>query len=209
MSENFFIILVLTLIFSSCYSPVQDIDYRKDLNEKGKVAFLPFHVSEEVDASISSNLSSSVPKAMYEKIVVEYKGDVSFINFEESSEMYGETLKQSPSTDYKTVAINSAELLGANAVLIGSIYNYKERVGSDIGVTSPAQVDFEAILLDSNTEEILWSARFSESQLPLLNNVVNLKKFLKRKGKWVRAEVLLNDGIEAITERLLIYLGVN
>ena len=209
MSENFFVVLILTLIFSSCYSPVQDIDYGTDLNERASVAFLPFSVSEEIDTIISNDLSNSVPKAIYKKIVFEYEGDVSFIEFEKSSKVYSETVKQSSPSDYKIIASDLAQSLGASAVIIGSIYVYKERVGSDIGVTSPAQVDFEAVLMDSKSKEILWSSRYSESQLPLLNNVANLNKFLKRKGKWVKAEVLVDDGIEAITERLLIYLGVN
>ena len=209
MIKKSLIFLFICLFITSCYSPVQDIDYGKELNKNGKIAVMSFGVSKEIGLENYKNLSESVPRALYEKTVDKYSGNLSFVSIEDSLKIAVATEVNSSIKDYQINALESAKSLGADLILVGYIYDFKQRVGSELGVTSPAQVDFETALVEVGTNQTVWSARFSESQLPLLYNVANLKKFLKRKGKWVTAEDLLDEGINAVSEKLIIYLRTN
>lgn len=85
---------------------------------------------------------------------------------------------------------------GAEGVFIAYIYSFRERVGTAYGAENPARVSFELNLVSVASGRIVWQAHFSEAQQTLNENVFQLGKFLKRKGRWVTAEQMAEGAVD-------------
>jgi hypothetical protein len=90
----------------------------------------------------------------------------------------------------------------ADAVLFGRVIRFNERVGAAGGVKSPASVAFDLFLLDVKMGDIIWSARFRETQEPLSENILALGKFAQRRARWLTAEELAREGIKKVILKL-------
>jgi len=101
---------------------------------------------------------------------------------------------ESPKSYYREQALNTGKRLGVDAVMIGTISDYRERVGSSYGVESPAAVTFSVEVLDTRDGRTLWETYFKEQQKPLLENVYEIGKFFKRGAKWITADELAREG---------------
>jgi len=94
--------------------------------------------------------------------------------------------------------IETGRALGADAVLGGFIYRFKNRTGQDYGVDEAASVAFDLHLIRVADGRIQWSGRFDETQQPLSNNLYNLKKFINRGGKWVTSRQMAAGGLKSM-----------
>ena len=94
------------------------------------------------------------------------------------------------------------ELVYADAVLIGRMLRYRERVGSEIGVKSAASVAFTLDLIDIQRGDVIWSARFDETQKGLSENILSLGDIRERGLRWLTAEQLAQDGVRKIVNQL-------
>lgn len=94
------------------------------------------------------------------------------------------------------------ELVYADAVLTGRVLRYRERVGGDIGVQSPASVAFTLELIDVQRGDVVWSSRFDETQKGLSENILGLGDIRERGLRWLTAEELAQDGVRKIINQL-------
>lgn len=92
--------------------------------------------------------------------------------------------------------------LNADAILSGSVYKFKNRVGNDYAVESPASVGFHLDLLETQSGRVIWSRRYEETQQALSENLFGLGSFFMRKGKWVTVEDLAVSGLEKMIETI-------
>jgi hypothetical protein len=86
--------------------------------------------------------------------------------------------------------------LNADAIFIGYIYRFRERVGNEYSVDSPASVAFDLHLIRVEDGRVLWSAHFDETQQPLSDDLFRLGLFLKRKAKWITAKDMAISGLK-------------
>jgi TolB-like protein len=86
--------------------------------------------------------------------------------------------------------------LGADWVVAGGIYRFKERIGGTMSVEAPASAAFDIALIDVNNPRLLWTGHFDETQKPLSENILNFGSFVKRQGKWVSADELTRLAME-------------
>jgi hypothetical protein len=101
--------------------------------------------------------------------------------------------------DSKAATEKIAEIgqsVGADAVFLGHIYRFKQRVGTNYGVDSPASVAFDLHLVSVPERRIIWTGHMDETQRPLSENLFEIGTFIKRGGKWVVAEDLAKPGLE-------------
>jgi hypothetical protein len=94
------------------------------------------------------------------------------------------------------------ELVYADAVVTGRMLRYRERVGGDIGVQSPASVAFTLELIDVQRGDVIWSTRFDETQKGLSENILSLGDIRERGLRWLTAEQLAQDGVRKIIHQL-------
>jgi hypothetical protein len=97
--------------------------------------------------------------------------------------------------------VNAGKQAGADAVLVGHIFRFKERKGNRASVETPASVAFDLHLIDVNSGKIVWTGNFDQTQRPLSENLLELGSFIKRGASWVTAEELALGGLEDILGR--------
>ncbi len=88
--------------------------------------------------------------------------------------------------------------LGVDAVLIGYVYRWQERDGSDYAVDRPASAAFDLYLLRPTDGVILWKGKFDKTQKSLSENVLDVGTFIKGGGKWMTVKKLGISGLEKI-----------
>ena len=94
------------------------------------------------------------------------------------------------------------EMVYADAVMIGRVQRYRERVGNELGVKSPASVAFVLDLIDVRRGDVIWSARFDETQKPLSENIMAIGDIGQRGIKWLTADQLMQDGVKKAVAQL-------
>jgi Peptidoglycan-synthase activator LpoB len=94
--------------------------------------------------------------------------------------------------------------LSADAVFVGHLYRFQDRIGAKYASDSPASVAFDLNLVRVADGRLLWSGSFDETQQALNENLFLLGRFLKRKGSWITAEEMaltaMTDQIERLPE---------
>ena len=89
------------------------------------------------------------------------------------------------------------EAVYADAVLIGRVRRFRERVGDEWGVKSPASVAFALELVDVRRGDVIWSASFDETQKSLSENIFAIGDIISERGvRWLSAEQLAHEGIK-------------
>lgn len=94
------------------------------------------------------------------------------------------------------------ELVYADAVITGRILRFRERVGGEIGVKSPASVAFVLELVDVRRGDVVWSAHFDETQKGLSENILGLGDIGERGIRWLTAAQLAQDGVKKAVNQL-------
>ena len=75
------------------------------------------------------------------------------------------------------------------------IYRFQERKGGNFAVEKPASVAFHMHLMKDGVLGRVFA--YSEEQKALTQNILTMGKFLKRGAKWVTADELAEEGINA------------
>jgi len=95
----------------------------------------------------------------------------------------------------------------ADAVLTGRIQRYRERIGDEWGAKSPASVAFVLDLVDVRRGDIIWTARFDETQKSLSENIFALGDIGQRGVRWLSAEQLTQEGVKKSIAQLHQIIG--
>ena len=91
----------------------------------------------------------------------------------------------------------------AEAVLIGYVYRFRERKGTDYAVNRAASVAFDLYLIGPQNGVVFWKGRFDKTQQHLSRNILDVDTFMKSQGRWMTAERLAEIGLEGVLGSLL------
>lgn len=94
------------------------------------------------------------------------------------------------------------EMVYADAVIVGRVQRYRERVGDEWGAKSPASVAFALDLIDVRRGDVIWSARFDETQKPLSENIFAIGEIGQRGIRWLSAAQLAQEGVKKAVAQL-------
>jgi hypothetical protein len=94
------------------------------------------------------------------------------------------------------------ELVYADAVMTGRVLRYRERIGNEVGAKSPASVAFVVELVDVRRGDVVWSARFDETQKALSENLFAIGDISQRGIKWLSADQLMLEGVRKAVNQL-------
>jgi len=104
---------------------------------------------------------------------------------------------ENPLSD-RNIAVKTGLSLDVDAVILGYIYRFRQRVGKRYSAELPASVAFGIYLIDVETGRILWRGYFDETQRPLSEDLFELGTFLKRKGRWITAKEMAHSALDEI-----------
>ncbi len=208
---------LLTVGLTRLESIAEDPDLTKDneVNKPEKIktlAILPLtskadFTGEEQEQFISPE-ERLVTQTLYEALLTKVKG-VEIVPLKEAEQEFMKLIDDNNLFYYKNTAATAGRSLGVDAVVVGYISVYREREGSDYGVEKPASVAFSIDLVSSKDGSTYWGTYFTETQKPLLQNVFEFKKFVKRGGKWITSDQLAVEGAREVAKRLNNYLLEN
>jgi hypothetical protein len=110
------------------------------------------------------------------------------------------------SSDVKSTESEMLQQIGrafsADAVLVGYLYRWNERVGSDLAADRPASVAFDLSLIRPEDGVILWRGKFDKTQRSLSENLLEWDTFVRGQGRWMTAEKLAELGLEDLLSRM-------
>ena len=89
---------------------------------------------------------------------------------------------------------------GADTIMIGYLYAFRNRSGGDYGVERPSHVSFELVLMKSGSGRIVWQRSFEEIQKSLSEDLLQLKSFIKRRGRWVSAQEMAKGALKEMLQ---------
>jgi hypothetical protein len=101
-----------------------------------------------------------------------------------------------------TLARRVGEALGANLVVLGTVWRYQHREGSPAGASRPASVAFDLYLVEVKSGELLWMANYDETQRSLSENIFEAAAFFRRGAKWLSANELARFGAMETIKKL-------
>lgn len=83
----------------------------------------------------------------------------------------------------------------AQFLLVPQVLDWHERQGSQAGVTNSAHVRVEFYLINIAQDALVSKSVFEEKQVGLIENLLTMPEFVKRRGQWVSAGELAQDGM--------------
>lgn len=98
----------------------------------------------------------------------------------------------------RDLLVATGRALKADAVIAGYVFRFKERVGTQYAIESPASVAFDIHLIRVSDNRVLWSGRFNETQRSLSEDLFNLGTFIKRRARWISAKEMAKSGLEDV-----------
>jgi hypothetical protein len=130
--------------------------------------------------------------------LLEKQKDFRIIGLEGRDGGNGLSWNDSPTPPMLEDLIKRGKDAGADGVMIGYVYRYSERVGNSISVSEPASVVFELFLISTQSQSVIWSARFSETQKSLTEDLFLVKKFFQRGAKWIKVDEMAGAALTAM-----------
>lgn len=90
-----------------------------------------------------------------------------------------------------------ARCASADSILVPQLLRWQQRKGGRWGADTPAGVTMRFIWLESREKRIVDVFIFDREQKALTENLLQIGRFVRRGGRWVRAEELADEGIRA------------
>jgi len=100
----------------------------------------------------------------------------------------------------RSMLIEIGRTLGVDAVLVGHIYRYRERIGTAYSVDTPTSVALDLHFIRVADGTFIWHGRFDETQTSLSEDCLKIFSFIQRGGKWLTADELAGAGLEEVLD---------
>lgn len=98
-------------------------------------------------------------------------------------------------------AVSLGKEVGADGVIFGRVFRFRERVGGDLGATEPASVSFELNVVQVATGDIVWRGDFDRTQQSLSGNFLEFWMFWEKGPRWFTARDLAGLGVEKLLKQ--------
>ena len=210
-------ILVLAAIFlTGCASQGPAVRLHGDLSSVEKIAILPFQnmsalhgTNTTVISTISGRTFITGPVAdgadllLNNLLITHVRRDTTFqtVPSRNAAAVLDELEKRQGHTrNRRQLLSQTGQQLGADAIMIGHLYCFRERVGQNVAAESGASAAFDIYLIDCRQDRLLWNAFYNYSQQALSDNLYDIRNFMRRGGRWVTAEELATAAMDQIFE---------
>lgn len=202
----FALLLAAVSVLTSCGSSTKVFVHSDIQNYRlERIAVMPF---TEDDRQKEEPLKSQrIEKGAGEKLTLIFydalkvKPGILTIPLEDVTRITSGIVSREGGLPQKTLAVKVAKEAGADAVIIGRVDIFQERIGSPFGISRPASVGFEVELYSVSDGELLWRSGFYETQASLTEDIGSLPLFIMRGGKWITAEELSRYGAGEVVKK--------
>ncbi len=148
-------------------------------------------------------IPADMPSVMTTRLhdILSAETEYSLISAERITEA-GEALNPASLASSKDLAA-AGRRAGADVVMIGHLYRFRERVGKKFAVETPASVAFDVHMVRVSDGRLLWTGSLDETQHSLSENLFNIGMFLEREGQWVKAQEMATAALKHVLQPVL------
>lgn len=135
----------------------------------------------------------TVVEARFLEQLEKSKPKFSVIAGERVAGVYRRVSTASLKTPLRQILRDVGSELGAEGIVIGYVYRFRERKGEPFAVEKPASVAFEIHLIRVEDGVLVWRDAFDRTQSSLMENLLQVSSW-----RWVTAEELAVGGLEQV-----------
>lgn len=146
-----------------------------------------------LDPSIRLGADRAMTRMVFEWLNIRF--DRELIPLEQSREAFAQLAVDLENDTPRKLTKDLGKRIGADLIVTGTVWRYRDRGGVDGFPNSPASVGFVIYLVDVETGTRIWQGIFDGSQESLTR--ISLKSPLKMEGslKWLSANELAKRGV--------------
>jgi hypothetical protein len=213
---------LLTMLINGCTPrPVTTHDQLM-LPETGResIAVMPFLTGKHdsrIDEAINATLDCAVSQLCFNTQDVRSGADTTLTRYmqEALEQRLGErviplekayraseglTIDQTIDTP-RSLTTRLGEKLKADHVIVGTVWRYRERVGTARASSSPASVAFVVYIIRVTDGRLLWKTVYSRTQKPLSDDILHARTFFKQGARWLSVDELARFGVNEVVEK--------
>ena len=159
----------------------------------------PLFLFSSNPGDVADDADRVLTEYVYNKMVTIHGGRV--VPLEKTIEIYFNAPRDATNDTIRSLARQTGELLKANVIMTGYVWEYKKRIGGTRAASSPASVGFTLVLIETANGRLLWNGRHVEKQQALSENLLGAKTFFDRGGKWLTVDELAQYGVSAVFKK--------
>ena len=145
---------------------------------------------------IPRDVIQSASDTLFERIVSEKNFEL--VSRGQAMGAYSSTIRSDKNVGMPPIQVvqEVGKQFNADAVLIGYIYRWREREGTDYAIKRAASVSFDLHLIRPSSGAILWKGKFDKTQQSLSENLFDFGTFTESGGKWLTVDKLAAIGFD-------------
>ena len=205
---------ILMPVLTGCASstPVRTAEAGKEPAVPKKIAVVPFETLTSDDGSrvarcpvggtfyatcaLPQNVEVLVQDLFLQKL--EKSGKPAVIPPYQSDPVYRKVKGDNPNAPVTQQLQMTGKALEVDAIVIGYVSCFRERVGYAYSAERPASVTFGIYMIQSSDGDLVWGRIYDKTQQSFSENVLQASTFFSRGLKWVTAAELAEDGVDEI-----------
>ena len=157
-------------------------------------------------ATFTANKGSHVPEglAALDRALSNYLADnvdFTIIPMDQAGPVYSALERQEMGAGVRQLVMATGRKLNADAVMVGHLYRFRERVGTEFAAESPASAAFELAMVRTADGMVIWKNSFDETQQSLSENILNLDQYAQHGLRWYSAAEFATYGLQELMKR--------
>jgi hypothetical protein len=104
--------------------------------------------------------------------------------------------------DLRAALTLAANQFGADALVTGTVYKFRDRSGEAMGSLTPASVGFDVKIYAAPGGKLLWSGVFDHTQVALGVNALTATQYPGGGTRWLTSEELARFGALQVTKQI-------
>lgn len=126
---------------------------------------------------------------------------VPFVPYSRTGLVFGKLAGREFKNSLRQDVMATGKKLGADAVLVGFVFRFRQRQGTGYAVNKPASVAFDLSIVRVRDGSVLWKNSFDETQQSLSQDLLRLDQYMKHGLRWYTAEELGKIGMARLLQR--------
>jgi len=157
------------------------------------------------DAVKSSGNPEGILEERFRGYLEKNRHEFDFIAGERAAAVFRKVSTSSMKISLRSALCEAGKELGADWVVAGYLYRFRELQGESFSAERPASVAFEIVMLNVDDGKVVWRGSFDRTQRSLLENLFQAASFFQGRGRWLKAESLAAQGLQEVMKTFPVY----
>ncbi len=152
---------------------------------------------------VDKNLNSEAEAVLLDRLlsILSQRADFEVVPPSVAAPVFQRLRREAMGQDLAKAVAETGRKLGAEAVLIGHLYRFRQREGGAASAENPASVAFDLAMVRVSDARVIWKNSFDETQQSLSENLLNIEQYLKTGLRWLTAQELARLGMDQLMQR--------